>query len=526
MADDYYGFDDEDGEEKGKDNLFLWTVFILLLIGVAFACWLGSFYIFGHPEQPRSYKLLKKLQKIDSPKRFEVTAAPAGEFLSAQRLFEKYSKYTRLELEKENAELIRNYIKNYRETKKLVPYITGRFSVINTYELKQGDMIDSGVLALAQSIDFPQVLIEHVYPSAQENVPTLRTMLQTGLDMKIERTNDLSAVIHIEKIYDGRMQFTLVPLLYGTYALKQGVGTFSLEPPADLHMEGGLPITKEQQLKDSLTAWAKFRRTRSNAEDEVDPNAPKPTGPELVRVDTVEPGTKVPETGAMPVVPVATPVIAKAPSPRPHGTPHTVPHATPPTSLAMLNTTPRPLTTPMPLVATPIPVAVAVATPIPVPAPTPVPRTTVSPSGVPLQPFNPTIVSNPAPGSMPSSPGATWRTYAPGGAPAARSITPSEASSLAGRGDLGERIYLRGDFRVTASGENRAVLRDRSAGADPSNPSAADNVRIIVEFPAGALPPSENSSFSRDASRPYEIRDVRRGADGQVNIYVREITQN
>ena len=33
-----------------KDHLFLWTVFILLLIGFAMACWLGSFYIFGHPE--------------------------------------------------------------------------------------------------------------------------------------------------------------------------------------------------------------------------------------------------------------------------------------------------------------------------------------------------------------------------------------------------------------------------------------------------------------------------------------------
>ena len=53
MADDFYGFDEEEHEEKGRDNLFLWTVFILLLIGVAFACWLGSFYIFGHPEHPR-----------------------------------------------------------------------------------------------------------------------------------------------------------------------------------------------------------------------------------------------------------------------------------------------------------------------------------------------------------------------------------------------------------------------------------------------------------------------------------------
>ena len=112
MADDLFGYEDGDAPPKGRDNLFLWTVFILLLIGIAFACWLGSFYVFGHPEKPRAYRLLKKLGKIDAPRRFEVIAAPPGEFLSAQRLFEKYSKFSRLELERENAELLRNYINN------------------------------------------------------------------------------------------------------------------------------------------------------------------------------------------------------------------------------------------------------------------------------------------------------------------------------------------------------------------------------------------------------------------------------
>ena len=84
-------FDTLSGSAPKKDNLFLWTVVILLLIGFAMACWLGSFYIFGHPERAESYKILKKLHKIDPPKRFEITAAPAGEFLTAQKLFERYN---------------------------------------------------------------------------------------------------------------------------------------------------------------------------------------------------------------------------------------------------------------------------------------------------------------------------------------------------------------------------------------------------------------------------------------------------
>src|SRR6478672_11329786 len=116
MAQDYFDDYDDHPESSGRDNLFLWTVLILLLIGVAFACWLGSFYVFGHPEQPRAYKILKRLGKIEAPRRFEDIAAPPGEFLSAQRLYERFSKFSRLELERENGDLLRNYINNYRET--------------------------------------------------------------------------------------------------------------------------------------------------------------------------------------------------------------------------------------------------------------------------------------------------------------------------------------------------------------------------------------------------------------------------
>jgi hypothetical protein len=153
-----------------------------------------------------------------------------------------------------------------------------------------------------------------------------------------------------------------------------------------------------------------------------------------------------------------------------------------------------------------------------VPAPTPLPR--VSPQGVPLTPL---IASNPAPGSR-TLPGATWRTYAPGQAPRARTLTPGEAGSLADRGDLGEKLYLRGRFVVTAAGENRAVLRPQAGGDDPGTPLPAAT-RIIVEYPGGSVPPNEGTTFARDDARPLEIRDVRRGADGQINIYTREITQ-
>ena len=37
-------------QESENDNLFGWTVFILLMCGFAVACWIGTFYVFTHPE--------------------------------------------------------------------------------------------------------------------------------------------------------------------------------------------------------------------------------------------------------------------------------------------------------------------------------------------------------------------------------------------------------------------------------------------------------------------------------------------
>ena len=65
-------------QRGGQDNLFGWTIFLVLLAGFAVLSWVGSFYIFGHPERSFSYAVLRTLGKISPPKRFELTKAPRG----------------------------------------------------------------------------------------------------------------------------------------------------------------------------------------------------------------------------------------------------------------------------------------------------------------------------------------------------------------------------------------------------------------------------------------------------------------
>jgi hypothetical protein len=520
MADYYSREFDTLSAPPRKDNLFLWTVFILLLMGFAMACWLGSFYIFGHPENVESYKILQKLHKLDPPKRFELTAAPPGEFLTAQKLFERYNTFPPLKLQAENDELLRMYINNYQNTKKLVPYIIGRFTILDSHELTPGDLFRSGVAALAQSADYPQVLLEHVYTADAKDVPALRAMLKTGLDVKLARTLDLAAVIHVQRLENGSLQFTAVPLLYGSYALKQGAGTFGLQPPPGINLVAGLPIIRGPALDQTLQTFAQYQRENTPASTALDqpmstPAAPAAPSKELVRVDAASTadislpmrvGKGKGRAGAAP----SAAAVAMASTPRP------LPAATPP--LIAMNNAPARVSeaeTPAPAAVTEA-VTGAVTGAVTQAAPTPEMR---SPNGVQLTPF---LQSAPAP--VLTNNGATWRTYAPGQMPRGRVIQPGDAAPLAESGLGGERLYLRGNFVVTASEENRAVLRPQTGALANLIKPGTGATRVIVQYPAGLTPPVEGSTLARDESRPFMITDVRRGADGQINLYVREIT--
>jgi hypothetical protein len=83
-------------------------------------------------------------------------------------------------------------------------------------------------------------------------------------------------------------------------------------------------------------------------------------------------------------------------------------------------------------------------------------------------------------------------------------------------GTRGERMYLHGLFKVSASGKDRAILRSLKS---------ASNVRVIVQYPQGVEVPSEDSQVHRDARRPFQIIDMRESPDGQINVYAREVTR-
>jgi hypothetical protein len=469
--------------QQGPDNLFGWTVFILLLCGFAVACWIGTFYVFNHPEQPFNYQILTKLNKLEPPKRFELTAAPAGEFLGADKLLEKYGAMTAPQLVEQSNELLRSYLRNYDHQVGKVPYAIGKFTVLDAFVTSDTHYFGTGMTVLAQSNDVPTVYIEQIFPAEKQDLSAMQRLLITGLGLELRRSYDLSAVTHITNLGDGKLLFTCVPLLYGSYG--QSGSSFQLEPPRALYVKAGLPMVNQNQFHSAEQRYAEYRKATGT--QATGTPSQKTTGNLIASAQSPTP----PPNQNLVSAPKAQPVIKTTP-----GTKTTPGAKTTPGILAKQS----PTATPPKATYSPGPVSPPASTPV-----------TTPPAVAATQPF---LAASPTPGA--NSRAATWQTYRPGQFPRGRLIDAGQGSTLADQGIGTDPIYLRGDFTVTAARENRAVLRPKQSGSE--------NVRIIVEFPKGLPVPQEGDSMGRAADRPFQIVDVRRGADGQLNIYVREIT--
>ena len=542
-ASPYDPYDEPYARPRRRINYFAWTIAILLLTGFALAAWLGSFYIFDQPERPDSYRILQRLHKIEAPKRFELTAAPAGEFLNPQQLYERYVGMGAAELARANAELTRNYIRNYQRVRGLVPYVVGRYTIVATRQLGPGDVFTSGMVALTNAIDNGQLVMEHLYPAKPEALPLMKQTLTVGLEVKLERTHDISAVIHAERLADGRIMITAVPLLYGSYTVTRGLGTFRLEPPLSLNLAAGWPLFKarerttvEQRLADNRQKAAVSQGGPVPIPGLASSATPPPAENELVRVEQAKPvqmssppvlakndklakpallprgkkGRKQKLESPPPGSAPAQPVVAQKPG-APSPTPFAAASARTPPNLPNI-----PAVTAAPALKIPGTETAPVAQASPAPTTTPVPVLPAQP--VPADTSNVALASNAGGGS--------WKTFPPGKMPLGRLIGTGDLRDVAEHGLAGERVYLKGQFVVNFSEANKAVLRPRTKLTDKVlHFGGGSSTRIIVEFPSGYTPPPQGATVSRDEMRPYEITEVRKQEDGQLNVFVREIMQ-
>jgi hypothetical protein len=263
-----------------------------------------------------------------------------------------------------------------------------------------------------------------------------------------------------------------------------------------LNVKAGLPLIDKARQNEAEVKYAHFRRKSKPSLKEKE--MPKQdtelasANQRLMRVEKPLPVNEATPTPSPSPITTPLPVAAITPPPVVSATPLLAKASPTPLTRKALPARPPPAPSP---VATPPPAMVATT-----PAPTPTPTQAIAASN-----------------------SKEWTVYEPGRMPRGRLLTSSDVSEVAAKGSSGERIYLHGNFNVTASGGDRAVLRpsQRSSGLG----SRSDGIRIIVQYPTGMKAPSDGSFVSRDSRRPFQVMDVRESTGGQINVYVREVTK-
>lgn len=524
---------------RNKNGLFYWTIFILLLTLLAAFCWVGSYYIFGCPEKPLSYWALKKLRKLENIQQFELTTAPKGEFLDSQDLFRRYGAMAPQELESANSRLLRNFIRNYRATRDLVPYIVGTYAILDSFELNTQNFFSSGAVSIAQSIDFPTVLLESVFTTRQQSASLLRRTLLTGLTIRLEKRFDLAALIHVKRTMDNRMLFTALPILYGSYYTAHfHPESVSLSPPETLNIKAGLPILSQEKIVAADAAYRCDRRRSDGAQ-----STPSLSNRSKKNISLHAATTTVISTEKGQLIRIARPELllqathlyfnhrSGYPMPILRNTQSCTALSPSPTSRkigaisSQVNNTPRTSehSSKAAMVVTleqsedrqdersgisiisqaPLEKNAHIQAPI-------VPMCSYT-DAAPAQEISPNLAST------------NWHTYKVGHIPYGRLVDIAEVPQLTGYRLRNHQVYLKGNFLVTASCLKRAVLRPRNF-----KPFFLGNrvktVRIIVDFPSHSAVPALGTSFRRGPNRPFLITDIQRSSTGGIiNVFAREV---
>lgn len=230
---------------------FWWFLSNTLALCFAVFSWAVCLHVFGNPEIPRNYQILKKLGRLPELKRYTVLDVPNGNALQPSELYGKFFGLEDEKRERLNALLMRNYMRNFEKTL-LLTYVEGDYQVADVRKLLKGDFIQPGFAIRAQAMvkpdDFTEavgfpVVIEYIFPTDNQEASE---RFQIGDVLEVNKNPNCAAVVHVSKVVvdqEPALQLTVIPIAYGPYRVGNEK-SFSIEPPKVLNPAAQLPIWK------------------------------------------------------------------------------------------------------------------------------------------------------------------------------------------------------------------------------------------------------------------------------------------
>ncbi|MES2659033.1 MAG: hypothetical protein V4689_10480 [Verrucomicrobiota bacterium] len=231
---------------------FWWLLANILALCFAVVSWFVCLSIFGNPELPRNYQILKKLGRTPVLKKYSLNEIPNGNSRAPKELYSHYFKFTDKDLADLNSILLRNYLTNFDQPL-FLNYIEGEYEVLKVRKLGPADFFNPGIVVRAQALvkpdDFTKampypVFIEYVFPTLRDEAADA---FKTGDILVVKKSPNCAAVVHVSRIThegDPGLLLTVIPIAYEKYQLG-AMGSFEIEPPLTLRPESGFPVFKD-----------------------------------------------------------------------------------------------------------------------------------------------------------------------------------------------------------------------------------------------------------------------------------------
>lgn len=235
-----------------KPAYFWWLLANALALCFAVVTWAVCLHIFGNPEIPRNYEILRKLKRLPELKNYSLLDVPNGSSLEPRELYAKFFGTREEHLGRVNNLLMRNYLTNF-ERPLMLTYIQGRYQIEEVRALGKGDFFDPGFVIRAQALVKPDeftpeapypVVIEYLFPTQETHA---MNEFKAGDILEVKKSPNCAAIVHVDKATRDDQQMlllTVIPIAYVPYQIGSEA-SFNLGPPEELRPAAGFPVIRD-----------------------------------------------------------------------------------------------------------------------------------------------------------------------------------------------------------------------------------------------------------------------------------------
>lgn len=220
----------------------------LLALCFAVLSWLFAMEIFGRPEVPHHYRILRSLDRAPEFRAFTPTNAPEGRLLDPSGLYGWFFRMGEDRHEQLNSLHVRNFMRNF-DNPLAVTYVEGDFEVLTTRPFGAGDFLPSGFAVRARAMVKPDdfspeapypVILELMVPAKGEAMAAF----EPGSRISLKKAPNLPVVMHVGRhleMDEPVVRVTVLPIGYGTLLGAPGPAC-QTEPPEWVEPEASFPL--------------------------------------------------------------------------------------------------------------------------------------------------------------------------------------------------------------------------------------------------------------------------------------------